>query len=156
MRSDWKFIIDSSRTLEEAADYYHDQQFALADIALDKKSKTFSMDCWRVIYEEAVRTRDVVVWQDIAAPIVKTRLIFRDVDEMKIEGEGPDDLIDTIRYSSAKGEIRFDCCKGTKIRLKAKHLDGIITHIGEKIPKAFKYKTFLYWFEVSSGYRRQD
>jgi hypothetical protein len=156
MRSDWNFPIDSCGSLEDAADYYHDQHFAIADISYDERSKTFSVEFWRVIYDEAKKKRDFIIFQIITAPVVRTKLTFRNVDEIKILDEQPDDEINTISYESTKKEIRISCCKGTKILLGADRLDGMIADVGEKIPDAHYYMTFLYWIEMELlGYQLQ-
>ncbi|MDH4212174.1 MAG: DUF2948 family protein [candidate division WOR-3 bacterium] len=148
MQSGWEFHIDSRESLEEAAEYYHDQHFAIADISYDERGKTFSVEFWRVLYKEAKKKRDFLIYQVLSAPVVRTKLIFQNVDEMKILDEQPVDEMITILYESTKREIRIICCNGTRILLRVNRLDGIMADIGEQIPDAHYYVTLLYWIEI--------
>lgn len=149
MQTGWKMVIDSQGTLEKAADYYHDQHFDLDNVIFDEEKREFSIEYWRVIFEEAEQTKDYILCQVIVAPIIRTKLIFRHVYDMKIWEKEPDDQMTYIKYNSAKSEIQFECAKSTKILLKVKKLDGILKDVGERVSDQYKYKTLLYWIEIS-------
>lgn len=142
-------VIDSQGTLEKAADYYHDQHFDLDNVIFDEEKKEFSIEYWRVIFEEAEKSKDYILYQVIVAPIIRTKLIFRHVCDVKIRKKEPDDQMTYIKYDPAKSEIQLECAKSTKILLKARKLDGILKDVGEKVPDHYKYITLLYWIEMS-------
>jgi hypothetical protein len=143
----WQLKINSAETLALVNYYCHDQYFDLDDLVFDKKKKIFSLIVWRVLFEENKCIKDCILFQKLSAPVIKSKLTFRHISELKVQDAEPDDIITDISFSSTKNEISIECGKPTKILLKTKKLQGKLENLSGKVVDAFVYTTYLYWME---------
>lgn len=148
--------INSLRSLETAADYYHDALLYINEITYNKATKCFQMKLERVKSEEEIVRRVYLGFIRIcSAPKTVSLLSFckvlsvkTNLNKTQLSSKGePIDFINTIYYYPETQEIQIDCVNGSEIKLSVEQIDGKF----EDLTESTGVCQYFYIFSIKFG-----